>query len=72
MKTLHERMVEDHKIEVPWKVWTKMGEDFKYMEVFGSNAYLSTSADSGTLDELRVAVEFYVEQLGGEVKWGNK
>ena len=62
-------MKEDHTIEVPWKVWTKLGDQCKKLEIYGNHAFISSTADSGTLPELREAIEWYVEQLGGKVKW---
>jgi len=66
---LKDKLEENNKIEVPWNVWTKFGEQCKHIEMTGKHAFLSTNADSGSLQELRDAVEWYAEQLGGKVKW---
>jgi hypothetical protein len=54
-------------IEVPYHVWRMFGEKCKFITLAGSQA--SLGEDYGTVGELRKAVEFYVEQLGGTVKW---
>ncbi len=58
-------------IEVPWEVWTKFGHNARFIEVVGENAFLTSdpNSDSGTIVELRQAIEWYVTQLGGKVKW---
>ena len=55
-------------IEVPWYVWRMFGSQCKFITLAGNQA--SLGEDYGTAEELRKAVEFYVEQLGGTVKWG--
>ncbi len=54
-------------IEVPYHVWRMFGEQCKLISLAGSQA--SLGEDYGTTQELRRAIEFYVEQLGGTVKW---
>lgn len=56
-------------IEVPWNVWTKFGESAKHITIMGKQVSLTSEGDFGSVEELRKAVEFYVEQLGGTVKW---
>lgn len=55
-------------IEVPYHVWRMFGDQCKLITFAGGQA--SLGEDYGTAEELRKAVEFYVEQLGGTVKWG--
>ena len=55
-------------IEVPYHVWSVFGDQCKFITFAGNQA--SLGEDYGTVEELRKAVEFYVEQLGGTVKWG--
>jgi hypothetical protein len=55
-------------IEVPFDVWRMFGGECKLIKVAGGQA--SFGSDYGTVEELREAVKFYVEQLGGTVKWG--
>jgi hypothetical protein len=69
MKTIKDSLKEKHTIEVPWNVWTKFGEQCKVIELMGEHAFLSKDSDSGSLQELRDAVEWYVTELGGKVKW---
>ena len=54
-------------IEVPYHVWHMFGEKCKFITFAGSQA--SLGEDYGAVEELRKAIEFYVEQLGGTVKW---
>jgi hypothetical protein len=69
MKTIKEILKEENVIEVPWHVWTKFGEQCKHVDLVGEHAFLTNDGDSGTLKELQTAVEWYVTQLGGKVKW---
>lgn len=57
-------------IEVPWHVWRMFGEGAKHITVMGKQVSLTSESDFGSVEELRKAVEWYVEQLGGTVKWG--
>ncbi len=59
-------------IEVPWHVWTKFGQSAKRITVMGRQVALTDEGDFGTIEELREALGFYVEQLGGTVKWSKK
>ena len=54
-------------LEVPHYVWRMFGEQCKFITFAGNQA--SLGEDYGTTEELREAVKFYVEQLGGTVKW---
>jgi hypothetical protein len=69
MKRLKEQMKDKKDIEVPWRVWTKFGETAKYITVHGDQASLTSAADFGNIKELQVAIEWYVDQLGGVVNW---
>jgi hypothetical protein len=53
--------------EVPFNVWNKFGERTKFISFFGDQ--ISLGEDYASLEEVRAAIEWYVEQLGGEVKW---
>jgi hypothetical protein len=56
-------------IEVPYDVWRLFGEKSKtgYISVGGNQA--SFGEDYGTLPELRAAIEWYADQLGGKITW---
>ena len=54
-------------IEVPYNVWRFIGQEAKFVRIAGDQA--SIAEDYGTLQELRTAIEWYAEQLGGKVKW---
>jgi hypothetical protein len=56
-------------IEVPWYAWTKFGTVAQKIEIMGDQVCLAKGADFGNVDELRKAIEFYVDQLGGKVEW---
>lgn len=57
-------------IEVPWRVWRMFGSCAKSISLHGDQASLTNEGDFGNQEELRKAIEFYVDQLGGRVKWG--
>lgn len=60
--------LKDYKpIEVPYHVWTCFGKDSKSILLAGDEA--SLGGDYKSLEELRSAIEWYVNQLGGKVKW---
>lgn len=54
-------------IEVPYHVWRMFGENAKHIAIAGNQA--SLGEDFGSLQELRNALKWYIEQLGGKVKW---
>jgi hypothetical protein len=67
---LKEQLELQSNIEVPWNVWRMFGNKSKNgtIEIRGDQA--SFGEDFGSKEELRVAIEWYVDQLGGKVKWG--
>jgi len=56
-------------LEVPWHVWTKFGQNAKRVTFAGNQASLTDDADYASLEELRKAIQWYAEQLGGKVEW---
>lgn len=52
--------------EVPWEVWTKLGS--KNVLLFNEQVSFGES-DYGTVEQMRTAIEWYVEQFDGIVKW---
>lgn len=74
MKTIieaHKIAAEVADIEVPWKVWTAFFETKKNVHVTGHDVCLG-NGDYKTISEAREAIAWYVEQLGGKVKWSKK
>lgn len=70
--TLHEKyqIIQDvgHTVAIPWEVSHILcSEDFKFISVMGDD--ISMGHDYVSLAEARSAVEWYVTQLGGAVKW---
>jgi hypothetical protein len=65
---LKEQLKLQKDIEVPYHVWRFLGSQSKVILVAGDRA--SLGEDFGKVEELRKAIEFYVDQLGGTVKWG--
>jgi hypothetical protein len=65
------KLVEQLKLQedigVPFNVWRFFGTESKVILIRGDQA--SFGEDFGTKEELRNAIEFYVEQLGGKVSW---
>lgn len=64
---LSEQLKLQKDIEVPFNVWRFLGNDAKLILIRGDQA--SLGEDFGSLEELRKAIEFYVEQLNGKVTW---
>lgn len=56
-------------IEVPWHVWTKFGDCAKKISLRGDQASFTNESDYANLEELRRAIEWYADQLGGKIKW---
>lgn len=70
MKTkLKDQLKMQSNIEVPYNVWRLFGEKKKvgYISLAGGQA--SFGEDYGTLPELRAAIEWYADQLGGKITW---
>jgi hypothetical protein len=66
-KKLKEQLKLQNDIQVPFDVWRFFGINSKNIMVAGDQA--SLGEDFGKIEELRKAIEFYVDQLGGTVKW---
>ena len=64
---LNEQLKLQKDIEVPFHVWRMFGDQCKLISLAGNQA--SLGEDYGTREELREAIGWYVEQLGGKVKW---
>jgi hypothetical protein len=41
----------------------------KKISLHGNQASLTNEADFANLEELRKAIEWYADQLGGKIKW---
>lgn len=65
VKTAADLVLEYKPIEVPYEVWTFIGT--KQLEVVGND--ISAGEDYKSLDDARVAIEWYVKQLNGIVLW---
>lgn len=52
---------------VPWYVWRCFNAQQKYVSIVGTAVCLGE--DYVTITQARKAVQWYVEQLGGSVKW---
>ncbi len=66
-KKLVNQLDEYNPITVPYDVWRFVGS--KELDVMGNQACLSVTSDFGTKEQLRNALDWYVDQLGGKVKW---
>lgn len=53
--------------DVPFYVWRLFGSQQKQIGIYGNEICLGE--DSASLEEARDAIAWYVEQLGGKVKW---
>lgn len=72
MKRIVEQVMMQEDIEVPYDVWTKFGESAQNITIMGKQVSLTDEGDFATIEELRTAIDFYVHQLGGTVKWSKK
>ena len=63
----YKKIKELHKIEIPYHVWTTFYETKKELYIFGDQ--LDLGSDFKSLEDCRKAVAWFVEQLGGKVKW---
>ena len=66
-KKIIEQIKLQETIQVPYDVWRMFGDQCKTILMAGDQA--SFGEDYGTTEELRKAIEFYVDQLGGTIKW---
>lgn len=74
MVYMAEKLIDQYKIiqsfpeiKVPWEVKTTFGAPTTCISIAGSE--ISLGEDFKSLDDCRKAVEWYVDQLGGSVKW---
>lgn len=68
-KTVADLLMSYEPITVPWEVWTFIGG--KTLDVMGDQV-ATGDGDFKTLDQARVAIEWYVKQLNGTVSWDKK
>lgn len=55
--------------EYPWHVWTVFFDKKCKPEIMGEQISMGYNTDYKTLDEVRTALEYMVDQMGGKVKW---
>jgi hypothetical protein len=68
MKKAYEILLEQCSgIDVPHHVWTKFGSQQKIITFAGDQ--VSLGEDFGDLQQIRSALEWYVDQFGGKVEW---
>lgn len=58
-------------ISIPWQVNRFLDLDGK-LPVSGDQASLSKGGDYGSLEDMRMCVEWLANQFGGKVKWEDK
>jgi hypothetical protein len=71
LKEKLEKIEELQKLTTPWKVMRLMGK----VELFGNHISFNADGHGGdfvSLEEAREAIDWLVEQLGGQVKWRAK
>lgn len=78
MEKTSKTILECHKIasrvsevEIPYKVWTALHENQLSVFIHGTDVCLG-SGDYKSITEAREAIAWYVEQLGGKVKWSKE
>lgn len=56
------------EVSIPFNVWRILGHrNQKIISIFGDD--ISFGEDFGSLEEVRAAISWYAEQMGGKVKW---
>jgi len=70
MKKAIDVLVDQEPIELPHHVVCAMGDTVTAITFFGDQ--LSFGEDYLSLQEARDAIAWYVDQLGGKVKWRKK
>lgn len=70
LKARYDKIQELSTVTVPWEVWHVLNSEFKKIIIVGDQFELG--ADFCTLQEARIAVEWYAKQLGGNISWDQK
>lgn len=65
-KAIDTLVVQD-PIAVPWAVWSLWGGGCRQITFAGSDA--SMGEDYAGIERIRSALDWYVDQFGGKVKW---
>lgn len=61
-------IAKDYKpIEIPWEVRRFFPDHFNPLQIYGDQ--ISFGGDFGNIEEVRIALDWLVEQLGGRAKW---
>lgn len=58
------------EVDVPFEVWCCISSNMKVISIAGD--HVSLGEDYVSLQQARSAVEWYVNQLGGNVDWGKE
>ena len=66
----YKKMKKVEDIQMPWEVGRFFKDGSRSISFFGDQA--SFGEDYGTIEELRSAIQWFVEQFGGTVKWKKK
>lgn len=61
-------LVTQPDIDIPWKVYTVVSDSEIQISILGDQLFIG-GGDYVKLDEARNAIEWFVDQLGGKVKW---
>jgi hypothetical protein len=67
---LYKQLQKYKPIEVPYKVWVCFGQQSKLIHVAGDQA--SLGEDYVDLEQLREAISWYADQLGGKITWSKE
>jgi hypothetical protein len=66
---LKDQLKLQYDIEAPYDVWRFFGTKTQNGTVTIAGNQASFGEDYGTLPELRAAIEWYADQLGGKITW---
>lgn len=60
-----------NEVEVPYFCWVLFGEAAKRITISDSEQ-ICLGEDYKSIDQIRDALDWYVDQFGGKTKWGKK
>jgi hypothetical protein len=55
------------QIEIPFEVWRLFPGPLRTIEIHGNE--INLGEDLGSIDDVRIAIDWFATQFGGKVKW---
>ncbi len=67
---LFDKIKDMNAVDVPYNVWNTFGDDRNVKQInYNSWGEVCLGGDYKSIPEARKTIEWYVNQLGGKVKW---